>query len=124
MSFDMEEFKKMLKEAMEAVVGEEETISPLPEPTVTLVALDAATLSGSDIMGVLHNPIFAGVTPFPTIISDETWIATAAGLIKEEGEVLFLVNLLKMLRESYKSVYPIIGEPIVLKADVNADVAL
>lgn len=89
MSFDMEEFKKMLKEAMEAVVGEEEMISPLPKPTVTFANADAETLSDAAVVGVLHNPVYAGIPPFPSIVSDEIWIATAARLIKEEGEVLF-----------------------------------
>jgi hypothetical protein len=116
MSVSIEDFKKAVEEAIKSIDGKAEMISPLPRPTVTLATSDAEILSGSDIMGVLHNPIYAGVTPFPSIISDEKWIATAAGLIKEEGEVLFLVNLLEMLRESYKQLH------VVTK--LNADVAL
>ena len=47
------------------------------------------------------NPIYAGLGPYPALVSDEEWIRAAARMIKKEGREQFLVNLLYVLRESF-----------------------
>jgi hypothetical protein len=51
------------------------------------------------IKGVLVNPIYTGVGPFPRLVEDEAWVRACAKLIEEEGSDQFLVNLLHVLRE-------------------------
>ncbi len=55
-----------------------------------------------EIRGFFSNPIYAGVGPFPALTSDEEWVACAASCIKEEGAEQFLVNMLHLLRKSFK----------------------
>lgn len=104
-----EELLRLLKEgaqeANENMKRRVDALTPLPKPTV-LVALEGAeTLSPEEFRGILHNPIYAGVPPFPPITTDEEWIAAAVSLIAEEGPVQFLVNLLAVLRETYRSAF-------------------
>jgi hypothetical protein len=49
---------------------------------------------------MICNPAYAGLPPFPQIISDEAWIKAATQLINEEGPEQFLVNMLYMLRQN------------------------
>ena len=56
--------------------------------------------TAADILGMVCNPIYAGVGPFPQLISDEEWVAAASQAIKKEGEEQFLVNMLYLLRLS------------------------
>jgi hypothetical protein len=56
-------------------------------------------LSPAAIKGILVNPIFTGVGPFPRLVEDEAWVRACARLVEEEGADQFLVNLLYVLRE-------------------------
>jgi hypothetical protein len=56
-------------------------------------------LSPAAVKGILVNPIYAGVGPFPQLVEDEAWVRARAKLIEEEGAEQFLVNLLHILRE-------------------------
>ena len=47
------------------------------------------------------NPVYAGIGPFPALVSDEQWVAAAAKAIEKEGAEQFLVNLLYVLRETF-----------------------
>jgi hypothetical protein len=51
------------------------------------------------VEGILVNPIYTGVGPFPRLVEDEIWVRTCTKLIQEEGAEQFLVNLLYVLRE-------------------------
>ena len=55
-----------------------------------------------DIALMICNPIYAGIVPFPQIISDETWIAAASKFIGSEGRTKFLRTMLRALRTSFK----------------------
>jgi hypothetical protein len=75
---------------------------PLPKPTAEFVAssADTSSLTEAELRGILCNPIYAGVGPYPAIVSDEQWIHAAAGMVRTEGAEQFLVNLLHILRET------------------------
>ena len=51
-----------------------------------------------EIRGIICNPIYAGIGPFPAFVSDEEWVKCASILISNEGAEQFLVNLLHTLR--------------------------
>jgi hypothetical protein len=44
------------------------------------------------------NPIYAGIPPYPPLVSDEEWIAAARRVIEQEGIEQFLANMLYLLR--------------------------
>jgi len=72
----------------------------LPKPNVHYPSPSSDTLDEEGIKGMVCNPIYAGLPPFPQVISDEAWVQAAAQLINEEGPEQFLVNMLYMLRQS------------------------
>jgi hypothetical protein len=75
----------------------------LPAPTVEVPMSGAeGEWTEEQVRGILCNPIYAGIGPFPALISDKRWIRAAAKMIAEDGEVQFLVNLLYVLRESFE----------------------
>jgi len=80
-------------------------LAPLPGPTVKYV-LNPNSIDEAATQGIMSNPVYTGIPPYPRAISDETWIRAAAELIKQEGPEQFLVNMLYMLRSSMVSVVP------------------
>ena len=77
------------------------TESPLPAPNV-VVAMSGTPLdelSPEAVRGILVNPIYAGVGPFPRLVQDDAWVRGCARMIEEEGAEQVLVNLLYVLRE-------------------------
>jgi hypothetical protein len=72
--------------------------SPLPAPNV-IVANPLDQLSPEVVKGMLINPIYTGVGPFPRLVEDAAWVRACAKLIEQEGSEQFLVNLLYVLRE-------------------------
>jgi hypothetical protein len=74
---------------------------PLPAPTVVVAKSGTPMheLSPAAIKGILVNPIYTGVGPFPRLVEDAAWVRACARLIEEEGAHQFLVNLLYVLRE-------------------------
>ena len=77
--------------------------SGLPKPNVSYIPKNPGTLDEKSIKGMICNPIYAGVVPFPQVVSDEAWVQAAAQLIHEEGAEQFLVNMLYMLRQSLET---------------------
>ena len=75
---------------------------PLPKPNVVVAKSGTPPyeLSPEAIKGILVNPIYAGIGPFPRTVEDEAWVRAGSKLIEEEGPEQFLVNLLYVLRES------------------------
>ena len=59
-------------------------------------------LSPEAVKGILVNPIYTGVGPFPRLVEDAAWVRACAKLIDEEGTEQFLVNLLYVLRECFQ----------------------
>ena len=77
---------------------------PLPACTAEMATGSVDGLdSEENIRGLICNPIYAGVGPFPRMIPDEVWIGAAAKLIREEGPEQFLVNMLHVLRRSFEA---------------------
>lgn len=76
---------------------------PLPRPNVVVAKSGAPhdELSPEQIRGLLLNPIYAGVGPYPRFVEDEAWVRACAQLIEEDGAEQFLVNLLYVLRECF-----------------------
>ena len=58
-------------------------------------------MTPADVRGMICNPVYAGLGPFPRMVSDEEWIAAATMFIKKEGTEQFLVNLLRVLRQTF-----------------------
>jgi len=53
------------------------------------------------ITGMVINPIYTDIAPFPRMVEDEAWVRACEKVIKDEGPEQFLVNLLFVLRESF-----------------------
>jgi hypothetical protein len=77
---------------------------PLPEPNVVVARAGTPPeqLSPEAVKGILVNPIYTGVGPFPRLVEDSGWVRSCAKLIEEEGTEQFLVNLLFVLRECFQ----------------------
>jgi hypothetical protein len=77
-----------------------------PLPAKNVVVARAGTpidqLSPEAVKGILVNPIYAGVGPFPRLVEDAAWVRACAKLIEVEGADQFLVNLLYVLRECFQ----------------------
>jgi hypothetical protein len=63
-------------------------------------------LSPEAVRGILVNPIYAGVGPFPRLVQDDAWVRGCARMIEEEGAEQVLVNLLYVLRECLSNESP------------------
>ena len=77
---------------------------PLPAPNVVVARSGTPPdqLSPEAVKGILVNPIYTGVGPFPRLVEDAAWVRACAKLIEEEGPQQFLVNLLFVLRECFQ----------------------
>ena len=75
--------------------------SPLPAPNVVVARSGTPVdeLSPEAVRGILVNPIYAGVGPFPRLVQDDAWVRACVRMIEEEGAEQVLVNLLYVLRE-------------------------
>jgi hypothetical protein len=56
-------------------------------------------LSPEAVKGIIVNPIYTGLGPFPRLVQDDAWVRGCARMIEEEGAAQVLVNLLYTLRE-------------------------
>ena len=79
-------------------------VKPLPAPNVVVARAGTPPdqLSPGAVKGILVNPIYTGVGPFPRLVEDAAWVRACAKLIEEEGPQQFLVNLLHVLRECFQ----------------------
>ncbi|MCI0648004.1 MAG: hypothetical protein L0332_30855 [Chloroflexi bacterium] len=76
--------------------------SKLPSPNAAFRASgQTGEITPAEIRGMVCNPVYAGVGPFPALVSDEQWVAAAAMAIEKEGAEQFLVNLLHVLRQTF-----------------------
>jgi hypothetical protein len=75
--------------------------SPLPAPNVVVArsGTPLAELSPEAVRGIVVNPIYTGVGPFPRLVQDGAWVRACARMIEEEGAEQVLVNILYVLRE-------------------------
>lgn len=74
----------------------------LPKPNVVYATGNRA-MNEKVVKGVICNPIYAGVPPYPAMVSDEEWVAGAKRAIEEDGVEQFLVNMLFVLRKSMQA---------------------
>ena len=65
--------------------------------------------SPKEIDDILHNPIYTGIPPYPSIVDEKTWITAAKQLIEEEGVEAYLSQMLSVLRESMEQGIEVIG---------------
>ncbi len=73
----------------------------LPRPNAAFRTNDqTGDITPAEIRGMVCNPIYAGMGPFPALVSDEQWVAAATTAIHNEGAEQFLVNLLYVLRQT------------------------
>ena len=77
---------------------------PLPAPTVVVARSGTPMheLAPEAVRGILVNPIYTGVGPFPRLVEDAAWVRACVKLIQTEGAEQFLVNLLYVLRECFQ----------------------
>jgi hypothetical protein len=75
--------------------------SPLPAPNVVVAGSGTPVdeLSPEAIRGIIVNPVYSGIGPFPRLDQDDAWVRACARMIEEEGAEQVLVNLLYVLRE-------------------------
>lgn len=73
----------------------------LPKPNV-IFALKGADKNEDILRGMICNPVYAGIGPFPEIMDEEQWVKAAVRMIEKEGSEQFLVNMLYMLRKSFE----------------------
>ena len=84
---------------------EDPNTPPLPKPNVKYSNTPGET-SEASLRGLISNPVYVGVPPYPRLVSDEAWVKAALELIEEDGAEQFLVNLLFMLRNSIVDAIP------------------
>lgn len=95
---------------LEAYYKDNET---LPEPNVRAATANTALADLHDVAGVILNPIYAGVPPYPAVISDPLWIHANRAMIEHQGANQYLVNLLFVLRETFtKHFLPATPDPM------------
>jgi len=74
----------------------------LPKPNATFVTENkTGPWTEEEARGLICNPIYAGLGPFPGILNDEEWVKSAAKAIANDGIEQFLVNLLHLLRQTF-----------------------
>src|SRR5438552_3252684 len=76
---------------------QDEHAGSLPAPNVRMkMSGSTSPFTEKEIRGILSNPLYAGVGPYPQLIPEEQWVRAAAKIIREEGPEQFLVNLLHL----------------------------
>jgi hypothetical protein len=55
----------------------------------------------NETRGIICNPIYAGIGPYPSLIEDKVWVRAASKAINEDGNEQFLINVLHLLRQSF-----------------------
>ncbi|MHC1767026.1 MAG: hypothetical protein AB9869_22450 [Verrucomicrobiia bacterium] len=75
---------------------------PLPKPNATmkLGGSSVQNFTEEEVRGMIANPIYAGIGPYPQLIPDEQWVRCAAKAIAQDGAEQFLVNMLHVLRQA------------------------
>lgn len=78
----------------------------LPSPNAVFVSnvKDRRDLTEQEVRGIASNPIYAGLGPYSRIVSDEEWVQSALRQIRQLGLPQFLVNMLFVLRETFKDI--------------------
>ena len=82
-------------------MAKKSTKHKLPKPNVQFRASgETGEFIPAEVRGMVCNPVYAGMGPYPALIPDEQWVAAATVAIENEGVEQFLVNMLYMLRQT------------------------
>ena len=75
----------------------------LPKPNVVVAKSGTPPheMTPEAIKGLLLNPIYAGVGPYPPLVEESQGVRACEKMIEEDGAEQFLVNLLYVLRECF-----------------------
>lgn len=65
----------------------------------------------NDVRAILHNPIYAGLGPFPAIVDERTWVGAQKQLIREDGLETVLRQMRAKLLETFGAVPPLMDRP-------------
>jgi hypothetical protein len=76
------------------------TPKPLPKVNVEFATGGEMPMTPEKVRGLICNPIYAGVGPYPRLVDEATWVRAATRMIQEDGAEQFLVNMLYVLRKS------------------------
>ena len=72
----------------------------IPKPNVTFVTNGEEPDTDDKLRGILCNPVYVGVGPYPQIVPEKLWVQSAAKAIREDGPEQFLVNMLYVLKST------------------------
>ena len=79
---------------------------PLPEPNVAIrVSGDDGPWTPEHVRGIISNPCYAGVGPYPGLVPEDDWVHAAVRQIEKDGEEQFLVNMLHLLRGMFENAH-------------------
>src|SRR5438046_1809538 len=68
---------------------------PVPKPNaVRRLSGDESPWNPEHVRGIICNPCYAGVGPYPGLVPEAAWVHAAARTIQEDGAEQFLVNML------------------------------
>jgi hypothetical protein len=56
--------------------------------------------------GIICNPVYAGIPPFPPIVDDRMWIEAGVKMVKARGLRQYLINVLYELKKSVPNLAP------------------
>src|SRR5438093_13677557 len=74
---------------------------PLPKPNaVRRLSGDDGPWSPEHVRGIICNPCYAGVGPYPGLVPEEAWVHAPARTLHEHGAEQFPVNMLHVRRAS------------------------
>ena len=76
--------------------------NPIPKPTVRPAT--GSSWEASDVRAVLCNPVNVGLGPFKQAVPEDLWLKAEEKQVAEYGAEQYLVNVLFMLKESFKRV--------------------
>ena len=76
--------------------------NPIPKPTVRPAT--GSSWEAPDVRAVLCNPVNVGLGPFQQAVPEDLWLKAAEKQVAEYGAEQYLVNVLFMLKESFKRV--------------------
>ncbi len=95
--------KSDMKSNFPSGLGNGESKDRLPKPNARMKPSGSGMeFTEEEVRGMIANPVYAGIGPFPQLVADEQWIRAAAKAIRVGGPEQFLVNMLHVLRQSLK----------------------
>lgn len=80
----------------------------MKKPTAKMATSGKLDWTPEEVRGVLCSPIYAGLGPFPAIVTDSQWVRCAVAAIHADGDggEQFFVDMLHVLRTAFDSIEP------------------